>query len=432
MIILLFNFTFKAISQPLLPSVQLNTKTLDNGYYFLYPYKIPKSLDAQQILDAKGRVIAYNLINAASDFKLHHNGMISYFANGKHIIMNQSFKIIDSISCVNGIETDRHDFIILPNGHYLLIGMETITEDFSNKYCFLKKGINGSKNAKVKYGVVQELDRNKNVVFQWSSKGTYLPEDADPFYLTDTANIDLTHFNSVDINKKGEILVSVRFFNEVIKINKHDSSVIWRMGGRKNQILVTNDSLPFYGQHDARYIDNNRFTLFDNGYSFDSLKHNVRALEYMINDKSKTAKVIWKYSNENQLISEATGNVQRLENGNTLIHYGYLGKGIPKISFEVVKGNREKIFQSKYNEPIASYRVYFYKKNKLNLHRPKLTKKRENGIININAPIGYKYYLWNTGQTSPKISATNRGEYYVYLSNDSISFIASKILKLNK
>jgi hypothetical protein len=71
--------------------------------------------------------------------------------------------------------------------------------------------------------------------------------------------------------------------------------------------------LLFLGQHDARFLPNGNITLFDNGYGPEELKHNVRALEYKLNEKKKEARLVWSYAHPTKIISEATGSAQRLK-----------------------------------------------------------------------------------------------------------------------
>jgi hypothetical protein len=418
--------------QPGMPKVRYKKGLSSKGYFFLFPYKMRKGDAlkgdcAMMVLDGAARVLFYKKINAASDFKLHHNGVMSYFSGDKFYLMNGQFDVIDSVFCQNGVATDSHDFLILPNGHYLLIGTETDTLDWSSKHLFMHRNVAGSRNAAVKFGVVQELDQNKQVVFQWSTRHTHQPEDADPYYLNDSQHIDLTHFNSVDMDETGNIIVSARYFNEVFKIRKSDSSLIWRMGGKKNEIRVLNDSLPFYGQHDARLTGRNQFTLFDNGYSFDSLKHNVRILEYLVDDSSKTATIVWNYSNEDRIVSEATGNAQRLKNGNMLISYGKIEHGTPNITFEVVDYQKAtKMIQVYFDDTVGTYRTHYYEELPFTLPQPHLEVKSSGNKRIIRSAESFRFYQWSNGEKTREITTEKSGSYYVFVSDDGEKFWRSE------
>lgn len=418
--------------QPLTPKVRYKKGLSSKGYFFLFPYKMRKDADilkdcSMMILDGSARVLFYKKINMASDFKLHHNGLMSYYNNGKFYLMNHQFDIVDSVYCKNGVTTDSHDFLILPNGHYLLIGTETDTLDWSGKHLFMQRNVAGSRRALVKFGVVQELDHKKQPVFQWSTRHIYKPEDADPFFLKDTQVVDLTHFNSVDMDEDGNIIVSARYFNEVFKLRKSDSSLVWRMGGKRNEIRVLNDSLPFYGQHDARFTGKNQFTLFDNGYSFDSLKHNVRILEYIVDDSSKTATLVWNYSNENRIVSEATGNAQRMKNGNMLVSYGKIEHDYPNITYEMVDYHKTtKIIQVYFDDTVGTYRTHYYDELPFTLPQPKLTVKSSGNTYTLTTEKPFKFYYWSNGAQTREISTGKSGSFYVFVSDDGEKFWRSE------
>jgi hypothetical protein len=74
--------------------------------------------------------------------------------------MDSSFSIVASFACGNGILIDVHELIILPNGHFFIIG-----DDY--EYMDMSKIVsNSNTNARVVGMIVQELDQNKNVIFQ--------------------------------------------------------------------------------------------------------------------------------------------------------------------------------------------------------------------------------------------------------------------------
>lgn len=427
-------FTVTTIAQPLHTIVNFKQNTPANGYYFITPFTMrndaPKNKGMLMILDGQGEIIRYQYVDKTGDFKVQPNGLMSYYHNRKYFLLNKDFKLVDSVSCIGNIETDAHDFIVLPNGHYLIMGTETQTEDYSNKSLFLKNKARGSKNAKIKYGVIQELDANKKLVFQWSTKGIYKPEDADPFYLTDTLNVDLTHFNSVDMNAGGDIIVSIRYFNEVVKIKRADSSIVWRMGGKRNEIKILNDTIPFYGQHDARFTGNNQFTLFDNSWTFSAQRNNVRALEYIVDDKTKTAQLVWNYNRKDKLISEATGNTQRLPNNYTLINYGKIENGTPNITFEVVNEKNESVFELGFTDTIGTYRAFFYPTLPAIINSAAVELVKINNDYFLQTKNKFRYYEWSNGKKGARMKVTKNGQYYVYTSNDNNAFTRSEIINI--
>jgi Arylsulfotransferase (ASST) len=389
------------------------------GYYFLFTYKMRKrdapGYGQQMIMDGTGHTIYYRIVPKASDFKLHPDGRMSYFGNDKFMIMDASFRIMDSVTCVNGIEIDNHDFVILPNGHYLLIGTKNRMANLSAYKIFMQKGMAGSKKAILKYGVVQELDKNKKLIYQWDSEPYFKIENAQKVYLSDTTNLDVTHFNSVDKDLDGNLIISARYSNEIIKVNYNTGVIMWRLGGKYNHFKCLNDSMPFLGQHEARILPNGHLLLFDNGYGEDAFKHNARALEYELDTVNKVSKLVWFYQNENKIISEATGNAQRLSNGNTLINYGKIENGKPNITFEEVNMSKQKIFSLSFADTVGSYRAFHYPSLPFKLRQPKLRIKKKGTDYYLEVKKKYKSYLWSTGATDEQIKITQAATYYVYV-----------------
>lgn len=427
-------FTLPLKSQIKDPVVNIIHPSNVKGYFLLSPFQMKKegkkskSKSAQLIVNEKGEIVCYRSIETGSDFKMHANGKYSYWNKDKFYILDHTLRLCDSVGCVNDIKTDSHDFLILANGNYMLIGKDAQTEDYSGKKLFKNKTLTGSRKMVVKYDVIQELTPDKRLVFQWSSRPFYKPEDADPCFYNDTSAIDVTHFNSLDIDKNGNLLISTRYFHQVIKVRRSDGQLMWRMGGKDADLKITNDDLPFYGQHDARYINEERITLFDNGYGSDSLKHNVRALEYLIDDHSKTARLVWSYHPEKKIVSDAAGNVNRYGNTDlTLLNYGNIeGWAAPNITFEVVDKSTKVLEQVYFADTCASYRAFFYPKLSCKIKQPALKLIQRDGKTFITTEKPYKHYQWNNGEQASEVEWKEGRDYYTFVSDDGLLFTRSK------
>lgn len=225
----------------------------------------------------------------------------------------------------SGYLADSHDFQLLPNGHALMLCYDTQTIDMSR----IVEG--GQPNAQVTGSVIQELDVFKNVVFQWRS-WDYIPI-TDSYQDLTKNKFDYIHVNSVDFdNSDGNIILSCRETSEVIKISRATGEVIWRMGGKHNEFTFINEheeNAPRYFklQHDARSHPGGTLTMFDNGADAkDMSRPYSRAVEYMLDEKDKTATLVWEYKPDPNIIAVSGGNVDRLENGNTIVRWGQAAK----------------------------------------------------------------------------------------------------------
>ncbi len=423
--------TKKSNSLALLPyRMNIADSGLSQGYYFLFTYKMRKEekprLGQQLILDGTGAVVYCRWTDVASDFKVHPDGRMSFFRKGKFFLMDSLFRIVDSVGCVNNIETDSHDFRILPNGHYLLIGMKSIPTDLSVYPVFLKRGARGSKKGEIKVDVIQELDENKKLVFEWDSSPFYKITDADPIYLNDTTSVSLPHINSVATDTQGNIVASSRYFNELIKINRATGNVMWRMGGIHNQFTFMNDTIPFLGQHDAHYLANGNLLVFDNGYSSDQRKHGVRAIEYRIDEKTKQVWNVWSYTHDAGLVSDATGNARRMDNGTTLIDFGKIQNLNRNITCVLVDSSGRKIFDLAFADTVGSYRAYGFAQLPFTIHRPEIQTVPTKRGLELRLQNTTENGFWSTGETGKTIFVTHAGTYFVRVPVGANGFLFSK------
>lgn len=378
------------------------------GFYYLCPingiYGKPVG-PTHMILDNKGKVIyfkSFKIGASTNDFKVWPNGLMSYNYKGKYYLMDSSFKVVDSVYSKNGAVPDLHDMQILPNGHFLLMGTENVKMDLSSYHYFNQKDSPGSKNAIVVSGVIQEQDKNKNIVFEWHAKGHFAFDDVDSFYLNSPTFVDWTHFNAFEYDNDSNILLSVRWFDEITKINRKDGSIIWRMGGKRNQFSFVNDTNGFLGQHDIRRITNGNITMYDNGRGGIPF-HPATAREYKLDETLHTATLVWSYVNDPKVYSFAIGNAQRLSNGNTLVDYGIVLKA--NQFFNVINQAKTKVFEIVFDDSLTGYRSFNYFSLPWKLNRPQITCSLLSGKYYLDAGLGYSKYLWSTGDTSRTIEA---------------------------
>lgn len=393
------------------------------GYYFMSPYKNmpPYTIDRPlMVLDRYGRIVFYREFpgamneNAILDFKIQPDGRMSYFNNSRQhfFIMDSTFSVIDSIACVNGYPTDVHDFQIMSNGHYLLFGQETRVMNLTAYHWF---GINhtlpGGAAADVTGVVVQEFDANKNLVWEWKGHDHYAFGDVDSIWLGGPNKVDWTHANAIAEDQDGNILLSLRHFDEVTKINRTNGNIIWRMGGRANQFSFPDDPVRYRGQHDIRRINDSMVSLFDNG-QYTTLGAS-RALEYALDEGNRIARKKWQYIEDSSRYSTACGNHQVLGNGNHLIDFGFMGAAFPWMV--VVKEDRSRVLDISFPNGYTSYRAFNYLTLPWELHRPAVDCEQIGNGWYLVAEPGHPEYLWSTGATTASVKITDMGDYWVYV-----------------
>ncbi|MBX7109217.1 MAG: aryl-sulfate sulfotransferase [Chitinophagales bacterium] len=269
------------------------------------------------------------------NFDINRNGYLTLYdeTTASYQLLDSNYNVINSFQAGNGYITDIHEFVILPDGHSFIIGLDYQTVDMT------VYNPNYSPHATVIGAVLQELDASKNVIFEWRSWDYVdIPEALHESLFF--SFIDYVHANSIDIDTDGNILLSCRHLDQVIKIDRNTGDMIWRLGGVMNQFTFLNDTLGFNYQHDARRIANGNITLYDNG-NYHPVKTSF-AKEYRLDEVNMTASKVWSYThpfiNGKTVRGFAMGNMQRLPNGNTFINWGsiyigsVLGKGSPNLT----------------------------------------------------------------------------------------------------
>lgn len=259
----------------------------------------------------------------ALDFKKQPNGLLTYNINHKFYAMDLNYNIVDSFTCGNGYPTDEHELKIMNNGHAFLMSYDRQIMNMSQ----VVPG--GNPNATVIGLIIQELDENKNVVFQWRSWDHFILTDAPHVDYT-AAVVDYVHGNAIELDTDGNLMISTRHFSEITKISRTTGNIIWRLGGPRNQFTFVNDPAGFSYQHDIRRIANGNITLFDNG-NYHSPPYS-RAVEYKLDEVNKTATLIWQFRRTPDIFGFAMGNAQRLHNGNTLISWGATSPAITEVT----------------------------------------------------------------------------------------------------
>lgn len=287
------------------------------------------------------------------DFKVQPNGMLSRnvdnnFTNEHfYVTMDSSFNIVDTFTVVHGYATNHHDFLLLPNGHALMIANDSQIIDMSE----VVEG--GRSDMTVAGNHIQEVDADNEIVWEWLCWDHYNVEDAVHEDLTGSW-VDYTHMNSIAVDYDSNLVVSCRNLSECSKINWKTGDFIWRMGGVHNEFEFINDTDMNSYQHMFKPVHDkpNHYTLFDNG-NYHNPRYS-RAVEFFVDTEAMTVEKVWEYRAAPDYRVDWLGGVQRLSNNNTLICWG--GHALPFAT--EVSPDGELLYQATSAMNIASYRSY--------------------------------------------------------------------------
>jgi len=357
----------KAGELPAMTVTVCDSDAVDEGYIFMaVAAEVPNIGYYLMILNNDGTpFFTRELLNDyAYDFKVQPNGLLSYaqltehhsYSGGGdciHMIMDNTFTVVDSFQMGNGYIAESHDFQLLPNGHALLFGYYLTEVDMS------KIVDGGYPNALVSGGVIQELDADKNVVFQWRTWDYF---DFDP-YLREkrrTANpiVSAFHLNTITLDTDGHIIVATPLIAK--KINRQTGDIIWNLGGDENEFsfagIDSTAGISAVSGHMFYRIDNGNFLVYDNGARSGDSGSEIH--EFRLDEQNLVAELIWTYTPDQIINGWHRGNAQRLPNGNTFIGWGG-ASGSPIPACTEVTPDGEKVFELSFDNPdVESYRAF--------------------------------------------------------------------------
>jgi hypothetical protein len=216
--------------------------------------------------------------------------------------------------CARGLQPRFHDLIEEPDGSYWIMCDETRTMDLT--------AAGGASSARVTGTVVQHLSGQGSVLFDWSP--------FDHFAITDLdardrmgVNVNWTHGNALDFDAAGNLIVSFRSLGEVTSIDTRTGTVLWRMGGIRNEFAFLDTPLPaFVGQHGVRVLGSGAILILDNiGSPTES-----RVERYVLDEGQRTARLVRSYASVPGVVTQIGGSIQPLPEGRTLVSFGTAGR----------------------------------------------------------------------------------------------------------
>lgn len=396
--------------------------TAFHGYYLTAPFSLGSNagpgVKPAMILDSDGYLVWYAPVKALNllDFEYTpEHQQYSYIrfrtpSNVQFMVMDAGFQTVDSFTTVNGFAPDPHEFQITAGQTYLLPGISDSIMDLSG---FLFNGMPGSANTHAIGFVVQEFDKDHNLLFQWNSNDYIHPAKAYQFYGYNAANFDYCHGNSISEDSDGNLLISFRHLNAVYKINRSNGQIMWQLGGKTSSFSFPNDP-GFSGQHDARRLPNGNIALFDNA-NMSAPPKVSRAVEYSLDTVNWVAQKVWEYKYNPGFFSIAMGSHQTTADRLHLTSYGLSFR--PNPSFVLADDAGNVLSELYFQDSSMSYRSSVSDIPFDNTQRPSIACVQNGSTVTLSAPAGYTRYEWSTGEQSSSITLSETGVYQVWVNH---------------
>jgi hypothetical protein len=247
--------------------------------------------------------------------------------SGWYQVRNDQREVQSRLTIQDNSNTDVHGITHLENGNYIVPSYKMhIDEGGSVLQSFL----------------IEEQTPQGEVVFVWDSINHVSLTEASytevrEYWIENDIN-NYFHGNSVAEAQDGNLLISGRHVNMVIKIDRYSGEVLWRLGGKLSDFVFVDDPRGgFSHQHSVSQLSNGNILLYDNGNLNET--QISRVVEYKIDETTKTATLVWSYTDGR--FTYATGSVQRLSNGNTFIGWGLERTGMSSTSPRMTEVNPE-------------------------------------------------------------------------------------------
>jgi arylsulfotransferase ASST len=325
------------------------------GYIFVAPNTLAGS-QGPEIVDDRSRPVWFDQLpngDQATDFRVqsYRDAPVLTWWQGKGFggatagvdyIADTSYRVIATVHAGNGLDADGHEFALTPQGTALITIEHQIPHDLSP--------LGGPKDGSVIDGVVQEIDvATGRVLFEWHSVDRVpLDESHRPV----ASPYDYFHLNAVSVDSDGNLLISSRNTWTVYKVDRRSGQIIWRLGGKRSDFSL-GSGVAFAWQHNPLPAGANTIRLFDNGSNGETVvSPRTRVVWIHLDLGTKTATLARELTHPTGISVPSQGNAQGLDNGNTLVGWGELGR----VSEFDPQGNL--LFDSLFAGQYDTYRAY--------------------------------------------------------------------------
>lgn len=317
------------------------------GYLFLAPRG--DGGKAGVALDDSGQPVWIQPTDQTSitDVRLQQVGaepMLTYWSGGSAdghgegtvSVVDSRLRAQPAVTPVGGDTIDLHETKVTDRGTMLTIAYMPAQADLSS--------IGGPRDGWVYDTRVVERDlATSEPVLTWSPLEHLALEETYSTIADDVGTrekpFDVFHANAVE-DRGDTLLICFRHTHSLVLIDRATGEVQWRMGGRRSDFDIP-EGVRFSWQHDARWVDEQTLSLFDNHASEGSDPPRSRGLVLTVDQEEMTVRPRGIYQ-VGGITSNAEGSTQVLAGGNVVVGWGSVGRvhefdpeGTPVLSVEM-------------------------------------------------------------------------------------------------
>jgi hypothetical protein len=322
--------------------------------------EVPGEQQGPMLIDDRGRVRWFQPLpegEDAYDFRVQEyrgkpaltwwqGRAVAGSGEGVGVIYGADYQPRARIEAARGAVADIHEFKLTDRGTALmLVYRRGIPRDL--------RSLGGKADAKVVDGIVEEVDlRTGKVLFEWHALDHIpLAESHEPLDKLYFGSWDYVHFNSVDVDTDGNLLVSSRHTWAVYKVDRRTGDIIWRLGGKASDFPVSDD-LRFAWQHDARAEPGGVVRIFDNDAASKPVRPASRVIRVKVDEQARTASLESSIEHPDRISAGTQGNAERLPGGHTFVGWGSQGR------FSEFDEDGHLLFDGRVQRGYDTYRAY--------------------------------------------------------------------------
>jgi hypothetical protein len=201
-----------------------------------------------------------------------------------------------------------------------------------------------------------QLDREHNTTWEWRFADYFTFSDLDPL-----DQCDSTHVNSVDVDLElDRVCLHAKYLDLVVAVRHSTGEVLWTLGDEGGFLPDPEAEIPLFDDaHGVKCLGEDRVLIFDNGAWGRGWS---RYVEYQLDHEQLRSSIVWQYPEQpedDRFFSHGWGDVDRLDNGNTLCTTGEqsaeLGDSEQSLTriFEVTPEG-ERVWQISWGQSYAS------------------------------------------------------------------------------
>ncbi|WP_336922724.1 arylsulfotransferase family protein [Aquipuribacter sp. SD81] len=243
---------------------------------------------------------------------------------GRFVVVDDGYEELYSLEGENGYEPDLHELVLTDRGTAVYTCYVPQQVDLTS--------VDGPADGVVIDSVVQEVDLDSgDVLFEWHAL-----DDLDvTTSLADVGgrSLDATHINSIEEDRRGDLLVSLRHVSSLLQVDRGSATVQWGIGGGGaawDEEGVRRPRFPYLElegdppslQHDARWLDADTISFFDNA---NARRGPSRGVVLDVDPVAGTAKTVREITSSDDLFALYGSSARPDPDGGWLLAYADSG-----------------------------------------------------------------------------------------------------------